>query len=159
MIKSKVKTSDSNPQQIKNFQKKIKGKEKAYVTIGVHPDAGTYGDGTSVVEVALWNEYGTSTIPERSFIRSAIDQNTKLIEAWRLEMIENILTKDWSVKQALEAIGFRVQTLIQNKIKSNVPPPNAPSTLAQKRRDGTGSNTLINTGLLLRSIGYKVYGA
>lgn len=143
---------------IKEFLKRIRGKENAYVTIGVHEDAGAYPDGTSVVQVALWNEFGTDNMPERSFIRSTVDENRSKIEVWRLEMIENIMTKGWTVNKALEAMGFRIQVLIQNKIKSNVPPPNAESTLAGKRRDGVGSSTLIHSGLMLRSIGYRVYG-
>lgn len=141
--------------------KKVKGFENAYVTIGVHDDAGSYPgpDAPTVMEVALWNEFGTKTSPERSFIRSTIEGNTKAINDWRVEAINNIMNKNWTVKQALEMIGFRVQTLIQNKIKSNVPPPNAASTAKAKAAHGVANSTLIDTGLLLRSIGFKVYGA
>lgn len=177
MIKSKTTTKDSNPDLIRRFLRKIRGSEKAYVTIGVHDDAGKYPgpNAPSVVEVALWNEFGTQTSPERSFIRSTLDDNRSQIEQWRLEVIANVLHKDWTVTKALETIGFRVQTLIQNKIKSNVPPPNASSTQRKKSQSGSlpktldgasvgdqvsllSSSTLIDTGLMLRSIGFKVHG-
>lgn len=153
---------------IKMLGKRIKGLEGAFVTIGVHEDAGKYTDGPNpptVVEVALWNEFGTEHIPERSFLRSAIDDNEGTINQWRTEALNKILSGDWPVSKGLEMIGFRVQQLIQNKIKSSVPPPNAPSTVAAKQASGVlpgslpaggSTGTLIDTGLLLRSISFRV---
>lgn len=159
-------TTVKGDKQVKDFLRRVKFAKNSYVTIGVHQEAGQYKfSGTektgsspppTVVEVALWNEYGTSTSPERSFLRSAIDENASLINQWRFEMIDKILNKGWTVEKALTAIGFRIQVLIQNKIKSNVPPPNEPGTKAQKKRDGVGDATLIWSGLMLRSITFKV---
>ena len=140
----------------KDIFKKIEQIKRGYVTIGVHEGAGSYPDGTSVVKVALWNEFGTETSPERSFFRSAIDQNMDKINKWREEMLDNIMEKNWPVEKALKAMGLRIQILVQNKIKSNVPPPNAPSTDAEKTRKGVGHKTLIDSGLMLRSVTYKV---
>lgn len=133
--------------------------ENAYVSIGVHEDAGSYtgpGKQPTVVEVALWTEFGTKHMPERSWLRSAVDENMGQIDRWREEILEQIWEEKITVAQGLEMIGYRMQALIQNKIKSNVPPPNAPSTLAEKRRDGVGDSTLIHTGLLMRSVTFKV---
>lgn len=174
MIVAKVTVEDKGSLWLKKFAKRLEGFEKAYVTIGVHDDTGTYeGSDVTVAEVAMFNEFGTTgrgpghentagpafangAVPERSFIRSTIDENEALINSWRTEMIEKVIAGDWDVEKALDAIGFRIKTLIQNKIESNVPPPNAPSTLDQKRRDGVPPNTLMNTKLLWRSINYKV---
>ncbi len=152
------KTTETKSDLLKNLILKVKGAEKSYVVIGVNEGAGSYPGPNPplVAQVALWNEFGTATIPERSFLRSAMDDNATLIEKWRLEVIENIIFKGWTIQKALEAMGFRIQTLIQNKIKSDVPPPNAASTKAAKSRAGVADQTLINTGLLLRSITYKV---
>jgi hypothetical protein len=106
--------------------------------------------------VALWNEFGTRFAPERSFIRSALHENKSKINKWRGELIQNMVTKGWSMDKALTAMGLRIQFLIQNKIKSNVPPPLAASTARQKRRKGLAEVTLIDSGLLLRSIKFKV---
>lgn len=156
MIKSEIKTEDYVSPTLKAFLNNIKGAKTSYVTIGIHNDAGEYEDGTEVYQVALFNEFGTQTAPERSFMRSAIDENDALINQWREEMVDNILNKDWSIEKALNAIGFRIQQLIQNKIKSNVPPPNEQSTKNQKEREGYADRTLIASGLMLRSVGYKV---
>jgi predicted RNase H-related nuclease YkuK (DUF458 family) len=169
LIQSKVTTTVRGDDEAKRIKDLIKKAGGAYVTIGIHKDAGKYPDGTDVVSVALWNEFGTSTSPERSFFRSAVDGNESLINKWREEAIQNMVEKKWTVKKALELVGFRVQTLIQNKIKSNVPPPNAPSTIAEKRRTGVSpksgakpgfadrTGTLIDSGLMLRSVTFRTY--
>ena len=161
MIKMSARTTDSGKKAFEAFIKDLKKYKGAFVSVGVHEGAGNYTGGgkeeVSVVEVALWNEFGTKYMPERSFIRSTVDENQGLINAWRQEAIGKITEGKWTVEKALEAIGFRLKLLIETKIKSNVPPPNAPSTLAIKKRDGAGSATLMHTKLLSRSITYQVH--
>lgn len=168
MISNKISTTvkKDDTKRIKELLKKASG---AYVTIGIHEDAGAYPGGQSVVSVALWNEFGTSTSPQRSFFRSAIDENETLINTWREEAIDKMLNQGWTVEKALTMIGFRIQVLIQNKIKSNIPPPNKPSTVKAKQASGVSpksgfkagfegrTGTLINSGLMLRSVTFKVF--
>lgn len=165
-IKPQVKVYDPKGREFKELLKRMKGVGRSYVTIGVHSDAGRYTEGKSppsVAEVALWNEYGVPAsprrpaIPERSYLRSAIDQNASLINKWREELMRDIIDGKRTAEDALRAMGFRIQVLVQNKIKSNVPPPNAKRTVERKRKKGLAPNTLIETGLLLRSIGFKVH--
>lgn len=159
MIKASTTVTDSNPEMFKDLKKILHQLENSHVTIGVHEDAGKYSTGSNpptVVEVAFWTEFGTRSQPERSWLRSAVDENQSTIDRWREELLPQILDGKISVQKGLEIMGFRMQTLVQNKIKSNVPPPNAASTREQKRRDGAGDSTLIHSGLLLRSVTYKV---
>lgn len=156
-----AKTTVKGQEKVDRFLRDIKYAATSYVTIGLHEEAGTYppnGDGISVTvaEVGLWNEFGTKNSPERSFMRSAIDEGQGQIEKWRMELMGKVMEGKMTLEQALNAMGFRIMTLIQNKIKSNVPPPNADSTLAAKKRHGVAPNTLIDTGLMLRSVTYKV---
>lgn len=161
MIRSAIKTTVKGDEDVKRFLRRAKGRaaEGSFVTIGVHEGAGHYdGDGApTVVEVALWTEFGTRSSPERSWLRSTLDENQSLLNQWREEMIGNILYREWTVERALNTIGFRIQVLLQNKIKSNVPPPNAPGTVAEKGRDGVAPVTLIHRGLMLRSVTYQVH--
>jgi hypothetical protein len=158
MIKPKITvTKKKGAVDIEAVIAKLKGKEDAFVTVGIQEDAGSYEDGPSVAEVALWNEYGTKTTPERSFFRSTFAEKQQKITQWRDEAIRNILLGKWTPEQALDAIGFRMSTAIQNKVKSNVPPPNALSTIESKKRRGVAIRTLIDSGLMLRSIKHKVY--
>lgn len=156
MISAKTKTTVKGQEGFDRLRRVLTQYKNAYVTIGVHEGAGEYQSGISVVQVALFNEYGTERSPARSFIASTIDDKEAEINEIRDKAIDAILEGKMDIDKALQMIGFRIQTLIQNKIKSNVPPPNAPSTLKQKAKDGVGSATLIHTGLLLRSITYKV---
>ena len=171
MIKMRAKTEIKGGDKFaRQLREELKKYSKSYVTIGVHDDAGKYPDGTpEVFEVALWNEFGTKKTPERSFMRSAVDDNEGKINALREEAISNIFTKNWTILQALKFMGENIQLLVQNKIKSNVPPPygtgkgNAsPEEIearqrAKAKKTGGQVNTLIESGLMLRSITYKVH--
>lgn len=171
MIKVKVEIREKGKREWQEYEKRFKQLKGAYVTIGVHEDAGKYQGSRAplVAEVALWNEFGTQDIPSRPFLALALDKNIGKINDWRMEAIDRVLNEGWPVKRAMEMIGFRVQVLIQNQIKSNTPPPNAPSTIRAKQRSGVlpkelksgpkgvKTSTLIDTGLLLRSITYKVF--
>lgn len=139
-----------------SLKKALKQFKTAYVTVGVAPGAGEYADGTSVADVALWNEFGTSKIPERSFIRSTLHEHQTQINAWRSSLVEQVLESRMTVHKALDILGFKIRELIRAKINSNIPPPNAPSTIAHKKREGVPPRTLMETGLLARSIEYKV---
>lgn len=154
MIKSSTKTTVRGQDKVDKLMKILKSWKNAYVSVGVHEDAGQYPDGQSVVQVALWNEFGTEHIPSRSFFRSAIDENMGRINKWRDQVIEDIIDGKRTPQNALETLGFRVQQLIVNKIKSNVPPPL--KNPQAKMRKGLAPVTLIETGLLMRSISFKV---
>jgi hypothetical protein len=156
MIKAHVKTTEKVSGGYKKFAQQAKFLRGAYVTIGIHEDAGAYPDGTSVVQVALWDEFGTETSPERSFFRSTLDRKEGQINQWREEMIKKIVDGEMTVEKALETLGFRIREMIKNTIQSNVPPPNAPSTLDHKKREGVAPRTLMESTLLLRSVEYKV---
>lgn len=155
MIKPKVKTrvNDGLLVALKGNMKQARG---AYTTVGVHSGAGNYPDGTPVAMVAIYNEFGTGSIPERSFMRSTVNENMPNIKKWTGEVMAHVQAGQWTVAKAMNALGLRMQIQVQNKIKSNVPPPNAPETVARKAGRGVAPSTLIDTTLLLRSIGYEV---
>jgi hypothetical protein len=153
---SAVEKDEISP-EVKRMRKVLRQVQNAYVTVGIHEDAGQYEDETPIVKVALWNEFGTKHSPERSFFRTAIDENEHKINEWRDELLGDVIEGKITVERALDALGFRVSQLITNKIKSNVPPQNADSTAAAKVRAGVTSGTLRNTDLMLRSVGHKVF--
>jgi hypothetical protein len=164
-VSSKITEKDHGYQKIVSEIKKTKN---SYVTVGVHEGAGKYPSGEDVGEVALYNEFGTGSIPARPFMAMAIDGGMSKIDSWREEAISKIMDGTITAKKGLELIGFRTQVLVQNQIKSNTPPPNAPSTIKAKQASGRlpkklkkdfagRTSTLIDTGLMLRSVQYKVF--
>ncbi len=117
------------------------------VKVGVQSDAGG-----ELVNVATWNEYGTKHIPARSFVRSAIDKGVSEIARAAGEFGRRVLFNAESQEVALGKLGLVVARKIQEQIRSNVPPPNAPETIERKK----SSKTLIDKGQLRQSIRHKV---
>lgn len=115
------------------------------------------------VEVAIANEFGTSTIPERSFLRSAFAANErKYIEALG-NLLRARIVNGQDVGQGLNKIGLEVTTDVKNGITQGeqIPPPNSPATIAEKlkrTRKGTAGEprTLVDTGQLVNSITHTV---
>ena len=120
-----------------------------------------YEDGTPVAAVAAWNEFGTKTIPERPFFRQAIagmeDGIANIIKA-------GIDTKKMVVDDRLAGrVGEYVAGQVQESITALKDPPNAPETVARKRKKlhgkkgvGGGENPLIDTGFLHDSVTWQV---
>ena len=119
----------------------------ATVRVGVLEDA-TYPDGTSVAQVAFWNEYGTSKSPPRPFFRAVVSSQKK---NWVLS-VKNLMAMHNDPQKVMGLIGEHMKGQIVHSILSWTSPPNAPYTVKMK-----GFNKpLVWTGQLSRSINYEV---
>ena len=155
MLAVETSTTDTKSDIYNRILQQLALARKSYVTIGLHEGAGSYENGEDVISVGIDNEFGVN-VPERSFMRSAIDEHLQQIDEWREEGLTNIIDKGWTTEKALQSLGFKVQVLIQNKIQSDIPPPNAPSTTERKIKEGKAPRTLLDTRLMLRSVTFKV---
>lgn len=142
--------------QVKRKKTKIinelKNKKNKYVSVGILK--GNYPEeqgGKNIAEVALFNEFGTKNIPERSFIRSTLQEN-KNYKAIKEKLAKKIIKSELEEEQALTILGQKVKQDIQNKIVELREPPNKAITIYKKG----SSNPLIDTGLLKNSIDYEV---
>lgn len=126
---------------------------KPAVTIGVHENTGIEkGSQLTVVEVATFNEFGTEHIPERSFIRSTVDQKFDEYVGKAKVLQMKCILQQLTVKKALSVLGELIQSDIIKTINSGVSPANSPETIERK-----GSSTpLIDSGQLKQSIRYIV---
>jgi hypothetical protein len=106
-----------------------------------------------VVEYATYNEFGTKDIPQRSFLRSTYDEQIGKWESQLENGIKGILNMDTNTSRVWDLLGVKAKGDVQNKLRSNISPQNAPSTIKAK---GSGKTTLFNTGALLRAITYEV---
>lgn len=138
--------------------KKVRGsfdelKKKPFVKIGVLEKEGDHTDSPlSVAEVATFNEFGTETIPERSFMRSTLDQNDAKYRK-NLETLHNkVILQQMTPDIALGILGEQIQSDIIATINSGVDPENSPATIAKKG----SSKTLVDSGQLKQSIRYEV---
>lgn len=148
------------------LKKIMKQTEGAYLTVGIHEDAGTYADNTPegktpvpVAKVGFWNEFGTARSPARPFMYPAVAGNQDRIAKMQADAMAAVISGKETAVKALSRIGFAVQSFITNQIKSNTPPDLSPRYAAWRKKTfpGSGARTLIRSGLLLRSIRFRVF--
>lgn len=138
----------------KRILQDFKEANRSHVTIGVHEDAGEYTEESIPVSVvATTNEFGSKDgrIPERSFMRSTIDENKNNLHENVKDLTWEILKRKLRVKNGLDKLGFKIQELIKGKILKLTTPPNAPSTVERKG----SNNPLVDSRLLWRTINFK----
>lgn len=132
-------------------------KKGATVFIGVTRSEGTYagkGKPISVGQVAAIHEFGApkAGIPERSFIRGAIDANQGKIRRTLNRLALAVSRGGMSANMALGILGESVSQMIKKRITDGIPPALKPATVARKG----SSKPLIDTGQLLNSIGWEL---
>lgn len=131
--------------------------KKPSVKIGVLEKSGEHKNPNSeepltVVEVATFNEFGTETIPERSFIRATVDQNFEDYVEKSKTLQNKVVMQELDVKKALSILGEQIQADIVNAINTGIEPENSPTTIAAKG----SSKPLVDSGQLKQSIRYQV---
>ncbi len=124
----------------------IAGKDLG-VTIGVHGE-----EGSEIVIAAATNEFGNidqsavGAIPERSFLRSTVDEGTaEILADLQGAVVFALDGKD--LEKGLGLVGEKWVGKVKKKIKDLKTPANAPSTIRQKG----SSNPLIDSGQNLRN--------
>lgn len=137
----------------KRIFKDIKNLDNRSVKIGIM--GGEDNEGTSVVDYAVYNEFGTSRIPPRPFMQRTADESRdeifKFSEHLVGKMIDGGLKPDAVLKNLGEAYQKRIQMMIRTAKEWAV--PNAQSTIDRK---GSSSPLIGITGRLVNSIRYEV---
>ena len=109
----------------------------------------TYPDGTSVAQVAFWNEFGTTRIPPRPFFRTMIGNESP---GWAVMMGKAAKHYDYNGPTVLQFMGVKISEQLQQSIAGWQVPPNSPVTVALK-----GFNKpLIDTGQMQSSVDFEV---
>ena len=134
----------------KRFEKILKELAKLEVAVG-YQDGTAYPDGTSVVDVALWNELGTVRSPSRPFLRKSVDGHKDEISRFMKRAVKEI-TEGKSVEEVLKKIGVFQQKIIRKEISSGNFEPNSPETVRRKGSD----KPLIDTGLMRQFVNYVI---
>lgn len=109
---------------------------------------GQYPDGTKVVDVAIANEFGTNTVPERPFFRISNNENSGSYASILREAASR-----GQYRTGLAVCGQKAVGDIQESIVSLSDPANAQSTIERKG----SSNPLIDTGRLRQSVSYELF--
>jgi HK97 gp10 family phage protein len=118
----------------------------------------TTTDGKSIAEYAVYNEFGTSRIPARPFMRTVAKEKPK---QWIGEMVRHVRARatDPAIwKQALGVAGESMKSDIKDSIQNGNWTPNAPATVRAKARKGKvePDHPLIDTGQMLVAVSYEV---
>jgi hypothetical protein len=118
-------------------------------------EMGGYNSGSNrapvdVLTVALYNEYGTSNMPSRPFIRQTLEKNSDYIIRFIAAQVNDMYVRKKSVEEVVAAIGVLGVGLIQKEIISGGFDANAPSTIKKKG----SSKPLIDTGRMRQSVHY-----
>ncbi|MCK5609863.1 hypothetical protein KAR91_48775 [Candidatus Pacearchaeota archaeon] len=104
---------------------------------------------SDLVMVGVANEFGTKRIPERSFLRTATDENRRGIIQLQEKMVSDVYQNKRTIKQGLSVIGEFLTGKVKKKIVDIKTPVNATSTLKRKYPK---TNPLIDKGQLVQSI-------
>lgn len=114
------------------------------------------GKGATVLEYAIFNEYGTSRIPKRPFFRLSVgtQKAQNEIKEYLNTQIENIISGELTGQGAYENLG----TFVVQKIKKTIMSGNfAPLDSKTIKRKGS-STPLVDTHSLYNSISYEIVG-
>lgn len=101
--------------------------------------------------IAATHEFGLGDMPQRSFLRSAYDENLPVIDKM-IQRVANGAVFGLGTNAALNQLGNVVQGMVQRKIVDGPFVPNSPATIKRKK----SSKPLIDTGHLRQSIRYVI---
>lgn len=131
LFSTKVRSSAASGNVSKFLQKVDYYKGMKGMNVKAGWDARTRNaDGNYPCEYMKVNEYGSRTIPPRPAMRMTSQKNRA---EWQ-RMLKVGMEKMVTQIQLGHMIGSRMRSDIQGTIVSNVPPPNAPSTIRAKER-------------------------
>jgi len=116
------------------------------------PEGADAKEHVTVLDVGTWNEFGTDTVPARSFIRAWFDEASPAMRTALTALMKGVVAGTHTKEQILELLGQRGQGGIQKRIAQGIDPPNAPATVKAKG----SSKPLINSGQLRQSVTYAV---
>jgi hypothetical protein len=126
---------------------------KLQVRIGYQAGEEVDESGVDMLDIAMWNELGTSRSPSRPFLRRSVDNNREVIEKFCKAQLKT-LVKGATAKQVLNAIGSAQKGIIQETISKSKDwaAENAPGTIKRKGSD----QPLVDMGRLVQSANYVI---
>lgn len=135
----------------KKFLDSIEKLCKLEVAVGYQAGKDDYDDGTSLVEVAARNEFGSDTIPPRPFMKQSFETHKEQLKRV-CQYAAKSVAAGGDVQQALNSIGVAAKGAVQEEIRDGDFAPNAASTIKAKG----SSHPLIDTGHMRESVNYII---
>ena len=113
------------------------------------PSGKAQGD---VLDIAVWNHFGTRTIPARPFLDNAMRDNRAKYRRLMRASAERMLRGETAIGPVLDILGSVAVADVQAEIVALQDPANAPSTIKAKG----SSSPLIDTGRMRQAVTYDV---
>lgn len=135
------------------YLKQVQALDGHGVKSGIQADTGNYIEGhTDILDVALYNEFGTQDIPARPFIRGFQERNKQALGAL-MDRTADLVVSGKPAGASLEEMGSVVQEMQQTHVKASKSwaVPNAAATVKKKGSD----KPLINHSVLVNAIRYE----
>jgi len=152
--------------------KGIASLQDAAVYVGIRQENGdkghTPGEPATIATIATVHEFGSEHVPERSFLRSTVDENEKRYSEALSVGILAVASGETSAKKALEVVGAMAARDVKMGIRRGTHSEWRPLSEKYLKRKttskytgrtkgkGTKSTILIDTGRMVNSIDYQV---
>ena len=120
----------------------------------LHSIESEYGDTVENTWLHLKKTTQFINIPERSYIRTGLDDNVDKITSYAGEMLEKVMSLEWTGKKMLGRLGAYIVSLIQKQIREKDEPPLHPFTIEHKTKNS--DKPLVDTGRLRGSITWRI---
>lgn len=134
------------------------GDKKSSVKVGITQEHGGEQHGrATILQIAIWNEFGTKYAPARPFLGGWFDkdENKAQAEKWLVALMPSVVSGKRTKEQVLEILGLKIVGEIQKTMTGpGIPPPNAQATIQKK---GSATAT-VDTGVLRAKITHVVEG-
>lgn len=109
------------------------------------------GSSADVVDVAAYNELGTSDTPARPFMRQSFENHQPELQK-ACDRVNTVLAKGGTAETALKELGAFAKGLVQEEIVDGDFEPNKPSTIKKKG----SAQPLIDSGLMRQSVNFVI---
>lgn len=119
---------DTNLAGVEALARRLREKREL---VGV-PSGPKEAEGTSLAEVALWTEFGTSTAPERPFMREGIRQGVPEMRRVARHDLAALAEGNGSMETVVARLGEIGAGAVKRYMVGDHFAPNAPATIAKK---------------------------
>ncbi len=150
--------NQKNPDWIRQLTMRMNEQDKLEIAVCfplVSPGVGVphYPTGASIIDVAIWNEFGTSGgLPPRPFMQKATPDLQSNFKRQLQAAQPRINSGQLDARTAYEAVSVESEGIMKGSIDSGGFAPNAPETIKRKG----SAQPLIDTGAMRNHVTSKV---
>ena len=176
MFTVNIKVKNKDPKAYEKLKKRLLAMSSKKVVAGFpkgklnnpHYEGSKGHPGASIIDVAIWNEFGTYNIPRRDFLNPASAKWQEYFKQMVEENQEEIVTGKLKIDNFLKTMGEAGAEFIRSSIIKLDTPPNAPITIEggwmKNKKSGKpfkvkgkkSSNPLVDTGDLSKAPTYEI---